>query len=144
MSHVEKEEEEEKKWEKGGVGGGGEEEEEILQSTERNFHGVSPGMGEMKCELREWEGTRERWRMEIMRNEHNTAIDSERETERDWTRVTHRPVPVPLAKQCPWCSAGLAVHRVQAERKWLGSPGFARDASPAGAASRSPGLPWSL
>lgn len=81
MSHVEKEEEEEKKEKKEGLGG--EEEEEILQSTERNFHGVSPGMGEMKCELREWEGTRERWRMEIMRNEHKTAIDSERETERD-------------------------------------------------------------
>lgn len=41
---------------------------------------VSPSMGEMKCEVREWERRGERWRMEIMGNDHNTAIDR---TERD-------------------------------------------------------------
>lgn len=44
---------------------------------------VSPGMGEMKRELRELKGTGERWRMKIMGNEHKTATDSERKTDKD-------------------------------------------------------------
>lgn len=42
---------------------------------------VSPGMGEMKCEFREWRGIGQWWRMNGMGNEHKTATDSERETE---------------------------------------------------------------
>lgn len=41
---------------------------------------VSPVTGEMKCELTEWKGIRERWRMKIMGNEHKTDIERERET----------------------------------------------------------------
>lgn len=85
MSHVEKDEKR---------GGGG-----CTEVDRKKIPCVSPGMGEMKCELTEWKGIRERWRMKIMGNEHRTAIDSERET--DWTRVRHHPVPAPLAKQRP-------------------------------------------
>lgn len=60
---------------------------------------VSLGIGEMKYEHREWKGTEEQWRMEIMGNKHKPAIDSEREIDKDWTR--HHPVPVPLATQHP-------------------------------------------
>lgn len=69
MSHVEKDE-------KRGGGGG-------TAVGRKRIPCVSPGMGEMKCELRERKGKGERWRMKIMGNEHKTAIDSERETERD-------------------------------------------------------------
>lgn len=68
MSHVEK----------GGKREGG----GVLQSTERKIPCVSLSTGEMKCELREWKGTGERWRMKISGNEHKTAIKRRRDRER--------------------------------------------------------------
>ena len=63
---------------------------------------VSPGMGEMKCEFREWNRIGEQWRMNVMGNEHKRQLQTVKERQRkNWTRVRSHPVPVPLAKPHP-------------------------------------------
>lgn len=63
---------------------------------ERKIPCVSLGMGEMKCELREWNERKVQCRMTIMGRAQQTVKEK---IEEGWTK--HHPVPVPLAKQRP-------------------------------------------
>lgn len=65
-------------------------------AEDRKIPCVSPGMGEMMCELREWNERKVQCRMTIMGRAQQMVKEK---TEEGWTK--RHPVPAPLATQRP-------------------------------------------